>query len=368
MAIHHSQRSRAEKNGYTLEERGSQVMAFHPKSGVQIFGVSVKDAMAQMEKFTTIYEADADFRFTTLEKDPRVGFLRDAATNKRSIEIGTPTELYKKWGPGKLAWVDMANRQGDYYAPDGTFMNADGTRSVIDGEPQPTGDEVDNIEDTLEGDREPAADTPDQEPAGKNGSDFAEDAHPKEPPQIAVPPVKRNENGVPYDGAIAYREGITAADCPYSSEEDGNDEYEDFVRWNEEWDNAADEAEDEDGEKSGSVVASKYRTKYKEMGHANHCGDWLAELLNNYVLGDKNTDLERFEEICNLNEVDTSKYKRDGVGWQGRIRMTGRNLLAKKVFQRGYIIVPNVDGGDAVKIEAPADWLSAQRYSKPEAK
>jgi hypothetical protein len=169
---------------------------------------------------------------------------------------------------------------------------------------------------------------------------------------------------VPLDGAVAYKEGITAADCPFSSEGDDEEEYTRFEKWNEEWDAAADEAQaEEDAEgKGGSVVSSKYRIKYAEEGHPNHCGDWLAELLNNYCIGEKNTDLAMFETICGLNGVDTSKYRREGNGWQGRIRMTGRNLLAKRVFEAKNIVVPNKDGGDPVTLDAPADWLSAQRY------
>jgi hypothetical protein len=47
--------------------------------------------------------------------------------------------------------------------------------------------------------------------------------------------------------------------------------------------------------------------------------------------------------------------------------MTGRNLLAKKVYASRKITVPNLDGGDNVTLEAPADWISAQRFVSPKA-
>ena len=115
----------------------------------------------------------------------------------------------------------------------------------------------------------------------------------------------------------------------------------------------------------GSVVKSEYRARYAERGHPAHCGDWLAETLNGLILGKTHTDLEKFEELCALNGVDTSKYKREGTGWQGRIRMTGRNLLAKRVFEADGVLLlpPSVRPEPGVEqLQAPADWMAAQRY------
>lgn len=321
MAIHHAQIKSAESMGYTLEEQGDVVRAFMPSTGQQVFGVSAKDAMNQMIAFQNILKRDDQIRAMYIEGTPKTHVkLRHLETGLRSTTVTTPVEHYRNFN--ELEWEGENVEQ--VFSPE----------------------TVDKIEDT-----------------------FVEDEHPKDPPVDASPVIKRSPNGVALDGAVAYREGVTAADCPYSSEEpeDGSEsEYDDFVRWNEEWDAAADEATDEEEEsKGGSVVASRYRTKYAEAGHPTHCGDWLAELLNNYCIGDKNTDLEIFENICDMNGVDTSKYKREGVGWQGRIRMTGRNLLAKVVFKAGKITVPVVDGPGTQEITAPADWLSAQRYNKP---
>jgi hypothetical protein len=306
--------------GFTLEERDDLVLAYHPKSAVQIFGVSAKDAVTQMSKFITIMDRDPDYRFQYDNQDKRTGWIRDAQSGKRTVETGTPTELYKLWGTHKLRWTTQAEL--DAVQPEPELAS-----------PQEV---LDHIEDTFETDKKPEVD--------------------------ATPVIKRSEKGVPLDGAIAYAEGILAADNPFPEGSEEGDQ------WDTQWDQAADDAPEDTGGKTGSVVASKYRQKYAEQGHPTHCGDWLANLLNNYCVGDKNTDLETAERIFVLNGVDTSKYKREGVGWQGRIRMTGRNLLAKKVYLAGKIVVPGVvEGHETHTIEAPADWMAAQRFNKPQA-
>lgn len=355
MAIHHATVKAAEKLGFTLEEKGEHVRAFAAQYGQQIFGVSAKDAFNQMSAMLKIIERNPDLRLRHVEGDLIThGNLYNTATGGRTGETNTPVAFYRDLNNLKFVIADDSdddvlemhspsegepgyrkpipdgykanepiNEYGNYFAEDGTLMNADGTRSVFD--------DVDE------------------------GFD--------EKPEVSdkTAPIKRNEKGVPFDGAIAYAEGIMAADNPF---EEGTEEGD---LWDSQWDQAADDAPEQDNsEKGGSVVASKYRTKYAEQGHPNHCGDWLAELLNNFCVGDKHTDLITFERICGLNGIDTSKYKREGTGWQGRIRMTGRNLLAKKVFSTGKIVVPNGETEDGVQeIVAPADWIAAQRYSKP---
>jgi hypothetical protein len=176
---------------------------------------------------------------------------------------------------------------------------------------------------------------------------------------------------VPLDGGEAYRAGFMAADNPWNVEPgEGDDEEQmDWVEkadaWDVAFDAAADAAEEpEEEEPGGSVVRNEYRIRYAEAGHPNHCGDWLANLLNNLILGKTATDLQKFEDICAANGVDTSKYKRSGNGWQGRLRMTGRNLLAKRVFEAGQITIPPgiSESEDGQVIQAPADWMDAQRF------
>lgn len=179
--------------------------------------------------------------------------------------------------------------------------------------------------------------------------------------QVDLPDVKLNElmpdGKVPEDGAEAYRQHYSAADCPFSSEGD-EEEYAKFEKWNEEWDAAADT---EEPEPTGSVVRAEYRARYAEMGHPTHCGDWLAEFLNDHcIVGEnKETDLGRFEAICNANGVSLAKYNRTTNGWQGRLRMTGRNLLKAVVVRQGFINVPNIDGL-IDKHDANPEWLAAK--------
>lgn len=323
MAIHHATVKAAEKLGFTLEEKGEHVRAFAAQYGQQIFGVSAKDAFNQMTAMLKIIDRNPDLRLRHIEGDLIThGKLTDTNTGNATKESSTPVAFYRDFNSLQF-WPVTDDSDDDVLEMHSPSEGETGYRAPVD-----------NIEDTFD-----------------------------EKPEVTdkTAPIKRNEKGVPFDGAIAYAEGIMAADNPF---EEGTEEGD---LWDSQWDQAADDAPEQDNsEKGGSVVASKYRTKYAEQGHPNHCGDWLAELLNNFCVGDKHTDLITFERICGLNGIDTSKYKREGTGWQGRIRMTGRNLLAKKVFSTGKITVPNGETEDGVQeIVAPADWIAAQRYSKP---
>ena len=170
-------------------------------------------------------------------------------------------------------------------------------------------------------------------------------------------------NGVAKDGKVAYKEGTPAADCPYLEESD------DFARWNEDWDTAADEASAEETKeaKVGSVVTNRYRAQYSEMGHPTHCGDELAVLLNAICQNKAGTNLEMFTAICAANGVDLTRYKSNSKGWQGRLRMTGRNLLSKKVYeQHGRL---NMPFGYAPEFyQLTEDWLMSVKIKfKPKA-
>lgn len=170
-------------------------------------------------------------------------------------------------------------------------------------------------------------------------------------------------NGVPTNGGIAYREGVMAGDCPYMEEDP------DFNRWNNEWDEAADIHEEEMLKASrpkgpGSIITNRYRANYSENGHPTHCGDELAILLNDICSNKAGTNLELFEAICELNGVSLAKYNRTTKGWQGRLRMTGRNLLAKKLKDNGgRLILPEFMGEDKYLSK---DWMiQAEQKFKP---
>ncbi len=310
MTIHHSQIKKAEKMGIQLGEEGDSFFAFWPKRALKIYGTSPGDAMAQAQAALVVMDGD-DYRIVP---NPDADHRLVDVVHDGLILAGGPMPPV---AAHKIIFMDKT----------ATWEDAD------DGRDNSDGFDADNNADS-----------------GGDGS--------------SVPTIERI-NGVAIDGKVAYSEGTPAGDCPYSSEGDEDGEYENFERWNVEWDAAADEHEEEDA-KGGSVVSEKYRAKYAEAGHPTHCGDWLAETLNEICLNKAGTNLELFEEICGLNGVDTSKYKRSGVGWEGRIRMTGRNLMARKVYVAGGILVlPLTINGGVMK--APAEWMNAQRYKMPKA-
>lgn len=324
MTIHHSQIKKAEKAGYSLsEQEEGGVRAFWPKRALPIYGSSAADAMAQMQAAMAILGSDDEFRIPT----PLTRLVAVYRQEDNKVLVGTPmppVAAHALIFGGKAEWADPEDAPEAPEDGDAPFDDADTA----------TGSEA---------------------TAGS-----------AEPPATSSTKIERI-NGVAIDGAIAFAEGTPAGDCPYSSEDqrqtedDNSDEYDNFIRWNEEWDAAADAKSeaDEDG-KGGSVVSQKYRAKYAEAGHPTHCGDWLAETLNEICLNKEGVNLELFEGICALNGVDTSKYKRSGVGWQGRIRMTGRNLMSKRVFlNEGKLILPESMGSFK---QAPEEWMAQQRF------
>jgi hypothetical protein len=157
-------------------------------------------------------------------------------------------------------------------------------------------------------------------------------------------------NGVPINGAVAFKEGAPAADCPYPEES------EEFARWNDEWDDAADKSELPPVK--GSVVTNRYRANYSEQGHPTHCGDELAILLNNLCLNKAGVNIQLFEEICEANGIKLTRYNRTTRGWQGRLRMTGRNLLTKHLKNNGgVLIMPQGFIPESYKLSE--DWVAS---------
>lgn len=165
--------------------------------------------------------------------------------------------------------------------------------------------------------------------------------------------------GIPRNGIAAFHAGVPAADCPF---DEGTP---DFDGWNAEWDAAAeaDLQPKEQPPKQGSVITGRYRAAYSEAGHPTHCGDALAVLLNDICSNKAGTNVELFERICKRNGVDLSRYNRTSKGWQGRLRMTGRNLLSKRIqAQNGRVFMPEGLGADYYDLGE--DWVkaAAQKY------
>lgn len=323
MTIHHSQVRKAEKLGVQLTEEGDTVRAFWPKRALVVVGASPSDALAQVQAAIALIDG-LDYRMVPATDEPRLVYVYKD-DSEAEVLVGCPMP-------------PVAAHKAIVIAKDAVWAQVDGETSETE-----TWDDTPGNTGGYDG------------PFGASGASSTVSETVKTVDRI---------NGIATNGAVAYSEGTPAGDCPYNSETEDDEEYAHFERWNEEWDAAADAAEAEDDSKGGSVVSEKYRAKYAELGHPTHCGDWLANLLNNLCLTKKDTDLERFETICQANGVDTSKYKRDGVGWQGRIRMTGRNLLAKQVYLAGGVIKTPVEGADP-EYRAPADWMAAQRFKMP---
>ena len=137
----------------------------------------------------------------------------------------------------------------------------------------------------------------------------------------------------------------------------------------------AEAGDEEEAEQTGSVVPDVFKKRYAEAGHPGHCGDWLAVTLNGLVQvtdGKKViTDLDRLEAIATANGVEVARVDKLGTatnGWQGRYRMTVRNMLAKKVADKGFLFVPEGCGRDKdTELKAPKDWC-AKYATKTKAK
>lgn len=211
------------------------------------------------------------------------------------------------------------------------------------------------------------------------------------PAATSQPMVVHTPKVVPLSGKEAFQAGFTAADCPYTEDDDQ------FETWNADWDAAADvksaleeESKEEvsvslvglepDGDEGDapdeaeppkSVVKEEYRARYAEAGHPAHCGDELAVLLNNLCLTKKEgIDMPRFEHVCLANGVDLSKYNRTTKGWQGRLRMTGRNMLAGRVFAAGGIVKTVLEDGTGLEgteaqYKLSAEWMASRRKAEP---
>lgn len=125
------------------------------------------------------------------------------------------------------------------------------------------------------------------------------------------------------------------------------------------------DVEEEDA-KGGSVVPDVFKKRYAEAGHPGTCGDWLAnELKARTTLLNGKLDVDAMTEIARLNGVDLAKLNTTTPGWQGRYRMTARNMMVKIVAKQGYLAIASGEEGDSIK--APGDWVLANQPKVKEA-
>lgn len=134
------------------------------------------------------------------------------------------------------------------------------------------------------------------------------------------------------------------------------------------------DSEDEEDKPIASVVPVKYREIYKLVSDGSNCGDWLAVTLNAYCkegTGKRAPFLINvFQHILELNGVDLSGawVNNRNSGWQGRFRMTGRNMLTKAVARRGQILLGNPADPDTIEeLTAPSEWVE-KNSAKPKTK
>lgn len=308
--IHHQHTKKAQRLGVHLIDVESHIRAYWPNQNVEIWALDSSTALQQIDALQQLYrmaeERDIEIRSHCYKTNPTVVFM--------SINGETTGE-----GKTPMQWLAFDD-------PFAAF--ADSAQHEL--EPVPNGPA-------------PEPHKPPELGDSKHAVFFEEDPAP-------------TINKVPTDGALAYQQGFPAADCPF---EDGTDE---FTVWNDQWDDAADNAEEAEEEKiSASVVKDKFRARYAEAGHPTHCGDELATKLNSLVGLNSKTDLDLFDRICTQNGVDLSKYKRTGNGWQGRLRMTGRNLLAKRVHANGgQLLLPETLHEGCWQMSA--EWMASQKF------
>ena len=146
---------------------------------------------------------------------------------------------------------------------------------------------------------------------------------------------------------------------------DEDDEYD--AEANTKIDDAIQAEEPEEEKVIHSVVAPKYKNKYIE--NANAIGvkhkaakrsnwDWLAQEIAAFTLDDKHSiRMDDFLHLLEANEVDHSRWTNRNKGWEGRLRMTGRVALQRKIIEAGHLKFP-----DGTQLEAPTSWLN--KYTK----
>lgn len=134
----------------------------------------------------------------------------------------------------------------------------------------------------------------------------------------------------------------------------------------------ADDAE-EDEDRPTSVVPDHFKKLYKEIGVAGQDnGDWLAAQMHSLCTitdGKKDSvSVEKVELLALANGI-TYALVEGARGWQGRYRMTVRNILQKKVADTGLLHVPSslLNGAEPEERQAPAAFCE-KWATKPKAK
>lgn len=101
-----------------------------------------------------------------------------------------------------------------------------------------------------------------------------------------------------------------------------------------------DEGANEEDDAPHSVVPEHYKAEYKAIGvNGQDNGDFLARAFSDYCrVGDK-IDVFRVERLLSRNGIEREPIP-GNRGWEGRYRMTARNMLARRISDDGTLYVP----------------------------
>jgi hypothetical protein len=153
----------------------------------------------------------------------------------------------------------------------------------------------------------------------------------------------------PLNGAMAFMRGFSCDACPFRAED-----YR-FEEWQKAYANRAaiaarDAALAQKPVKprapapspGGNIFKPKYGQRYAAEGHPRNCGDELARALDRIChRPDETFDVELFEAIVELNGRSVAHLSHTNHGWEGRLRATGRNMLAKVArLNEGRLAMP----------------------------
>ena len=125
-----------------------------------------------------------------------------------------------------------------------------------------------------------------------------------------------------------------------------------------------DKTTETEDQRPNSVVRHTYKARYAEKparglskkAGKRTCGDWLAVQIGQLCLTESDQlDVAKFDALLDANGIERHhKWNRTTKGWQGRLRMSGRMVLARVVAEaNGELVVP----GEANR-QAPRAWVA----------
>jgi len=121
-----------------------------------------------------------------------------------------------------------------------------------------------------------------------------------------------------------------------------------------------------DNAKPNSVVHPRFKDRYLANARANGIPgkaakrsnwDWLAQQIAVQCLDQKHKlKVDEFFALMDVNGVDASRWTNRNKGWEGRLRMTGRVALQKKVANSDQLVL--LDGSS---VQPPPEFVAKYR-------